>query len=226
MKVLIIEDEKRLAEFIFKGLIENGYQCEVAYDGRLGAELALNHSFDIILMDVNMPYINGFDLTKKLRENDITTPILLLTAMGLTSDKITGLDSGADDYLVKPFEFQELLARIRALVRRAENFKENNNDILKLDDLELNLLSKKVTRSSVDISLTSKEFNLLHYLLRNKNQVLSKARIFSEIWDQNADMDSSKVEVYINLLRNKIDREPHKKLLHTVVGFGYVIKDS
>ncbi|MCP9767067.1 DNA-binding response regulator [Lacihabitans sp. LS3-19] len=226
MRALIIEDEKRLAEFIQMGLEENGYQCLMAYDGKSGAEIALTQSFDFILMDINMPYINGIELTEKLRKNNINCPILLLTAMGGISEKIAGLDAGADDYLVKPFEFQELLARIRAMMRRVNTEEQKFEKILKVGDLEMFISQKVVKRGEKPINLTSKEFSLLYYLIKNKNHVMSKTDIFAEIWDQNAEMDNSKVEVYINMLRNKIDKDFEPKLINTVMGMGYVLKDS
>lgn len=227
MNVLIIDDEVKLAKFIYQGLTENGYQCEMAHDGKAGMNLAFDKFFHIILMDVNMPGLNGFDLCTKLRENNVNTPVLMLTGMDSTSSKVMGLDSGADDYLAKPFEFQELLARIRALTRRhGITTTEAHGNVLKLADLEVDLLSKIVQRGSKQISLTAKEFYLLEYLLKNKNRLVSKVQVFNEVWDLNADMDSSKVEVYISMLRNNVDKGYDKKLIHTVVGMGYIMKEE
>jgi len=224
MRVLIIEDEQRISNFICKGLSENGYKCTLASDGLSGASIALKDDFEIILMDINMPGINGIDLTGKLRKKEVKTPIIILTALSGIEEKISALDAGADDYLVKPFEFQELLARMRVALRRTSQKDAYSETTITLSNLSINLDLKSVKRANQEIELTAKEYGILSYLMRNKNRVISKADLFSEIWDQNADLDSGKVEVYINLLRNKIDKGFSTKTIHTVVGLGYVIK--
>jgi two-component system, OmpR family, copper resistance phosphate regulon response regulator CusR len=227
MNILIIEDEKKLAQFIYQGLTENGYQCEMTHDGKTGLQLAYNKEFQLILMDVNMPEINGFDLCEKLRENNINTPVIMLTGMANTSSKVMGLNSGADDYLAKPFEFDELLARIRALLRRNSlTGTEIKSQLLKIADLEVDTHAKVVKRAGNIIPLAAKEFFLLEYLMKNKNRVVSKSQIFSEVWDLNADLDSGKVEVYISKLRNAVDKNFPVKLIHTIIDLGYIIKEA
>ncbi|MFC3811178.1 response regulator transcription factor [Lacihabitans lacunae] len=227
MNVLIIEDEIKLAKFIYQGLTENGYQCEMTHDGKTGLKLAYGKEYQIILMDVNMPEINGFDLCEKLRENNINTPVLMLTGMANTSSKVMGLNSGADDYLAKPFEFDELLARIRALLRRNSlSGTEIKSQLLKIADLEVDTHAKVVKRAGNIIPLAAKEFFLLEYLMKNKNRVVSKSQIFSEVWDLNADLDGGKVEVYISKLRNAVDKNFPVKLIHTIIDLGYIIKEA
>lgn len=224
MKVLIIEDEHRLADFVKKGLQESGYKCDIASDGKEGFSKALDEAYELLLIDINLPYLNGIELTARLRAEGIETPVILLTAMDSTQDKIMGLDAGADDYLVKPFEFQELLARIRSVTRRSR--KSGSKKILQTADLRLDLDSRTAERGGKEVSLTAKEFSLLEFLMINKGRVISKAELFSEVWDNNADLNSSKVEVYINMLRNKIDRQEDQKLIHTVIGMGYVLRQE
>lgn len=182
MNILIVEDEQKVAAFIKKGLEVTGYVVEVAFDGQIGLRMGQNCSYDLIILDVNLPIINGFEVCKQLRESNIKTPILMLTALGTTKDKVLGFDLGADDYLVKPFEFEELTARVKALIKRAKALPLLQT-ILKVADLELNSDSKIVTRSGMPIELTAKEFMLLEYLMRNKGKVLSRADIAEKIWD-------------------------------------------
>lgn len=225
MKILIVEDEPKVASFIKKGLEEQSYLVDQAFDGTIGKSMALSTSYDIIILDVNLPGINGFDLSKILRENKIKTPILMLTALGTTDDKLAGFDSGADDYLVKPFEFRELLARIKALNKRSTNSQGITN-ILKVSDLELNLDEKVARRGEQKIDLTAKEFSLLEYFIRNKGKVVSRVDIAEKVWEINFDTGTNVIDVYVNFLRKKVDKDFPKKLIHTVVGMGYILKDE
>lgn len=223
MKILVVEDEPKLAGFIKKGLEEQGWEVEVAFDGRMGKYLAVGNPFDILVMDVNLPVINGFDLTQQLREGGISTPILLLTALGTVEDKLQGFDAGADDYLVKPFEFRELIARIKALAKRNTNPDANQHSLI-LADLELNLDEKIAFRGGQRIDLTAKEFALLEYLMRNRGRVVSRVDIAEKVWDIRFDTGTNVIDVYINFLRKKVDKDFPTKLIHTVVGMGYIFK--
>ncbi|WP_207434348.1 response regulator transcription factor [Sabulibacter ruber] len=223
MKVLVIEDEPNVAAFIKRGLQEQTFEVEVAYDGITGKRLALQNEYQVIVMDIILPHLSGLDLCRQLRLEQLRTPILLLTALGTTDDIVDGLEAGADDYLTKPFKFKELLARVRALVRRAEPVQATN--ILKVGDLTMNLDSKEVSRSGKEINLTAREFALLEYFLKRKGKVLSRVDLLENVWDLNFDLGSNVVDVYVNYLRNKIDKEFQTKLLHTVVGMGYMLKE-
>lgn len=225
MKILVIEDEPKVASFIKQGLEEQSNNVTVAYDGFFGHKLATENEFDVIVLDLMIPYMNGLDLCKKLREEGIKTPILMLTALGTTDDKVTGLETGADDYLVKPFEFKELVARIRALSKR---YTDNVQlpKVLKVADLEMNLDEKSVKRGGKYIDLTAKEFSLLEFLLRNKNRVVSRAEISEKVWDIHFDTGTNVIDVYVNFLRKKVDKEFDRKLIQTMVGMGYVIKSD
>lgn len=224
--VLIVEDEPKVASFIRKGLELNGFETDVAYDGAIALRKALSNDpgYEAIIMDVNLPLTNGFEVCRQLREQQVKTPVLLLTALGSTSDKVHGFDIGADDYLVKPFEFEELLARIKSLIKRskAEPLQEK---LLRLADLEMDVNAKTVHRAGQKIDLTAKEFFLLEYLLRNKGKVLSRADIAEKIWDITFDTGTNVIDLYIFYLRKKIDRDFDKKLIHTQVGMGYVMKE-
>jgi DNA-binding response OmpR family regulator len=224
MKILLVEDDVKVAEFIKKGLIEQSFEVEVAYDGAMGKRLALQQQYDVIISDVNMPQINGFDLVKIIRNEGVTTPILLLTAFGTTDDKITGFEAGADDYLVKPFEFRELLVRLKSLHKRSGD-QSQSAKILKINDLELDLDKKTVVRAGQKIELTAKEFSLLEYFLRNKGKVISRVDIAEKVWDLKFDTGTNVIDVYINFLRKKIDKDFDKKLIHTMVGMGYVMRE-
>jgi len=223
MKILVVEDEPKVSSFIKKGLEEQAYEVDVAYDGFFGKKLALENEYDLVILDVILPQQNGLEVCRAIRQHKPTVAILMLTALGSTDDKIVGLDSGADDYLVKPFVFKELLARIRALTRRS--YEVPNNEVLKIADLELNLSKKTVTRSNVPINLTAREFALLHYLLRNKERVVSRVDIIEQVWETSFDTGSNVIDVYINFLRKKIDKDFNPKLIHTLVGMGYVMKE-
>lgn len=226
MTILIVEDEPKVASFIKKGLELNGFDTDIAYDGSIGLRkaCATGSAYDAIIMDVNLPLINGFEVCEQLRAQNIKTPVLMLTALGTTSDKVHGFDIGADDYLVKPFEFEELLARIKSLIKRskAEPLQEK---ILRIADLEMDLNSKTVTRNNQIIDLTAKEFFLLEYLLRNKGRVVSRTDIAEKIWDITFDTGTNVIDLYIFYLRKKIDKNFSKKLIHTQVGMGYVLKE-
>ncbi len=225
MKILVIEDEPKVASFIKQGLEEQSNNVTVAYDGFFGHKLATENEFDVIVLDLMIPYINGLDLCRKLREEGIKTPILILTALGTTDDKVTGLETGADDYMVKPFEFKELVARIRALSKRFTDTVQLPK-ILKVADLEMNLDEKSVKRGGKYIDLTAKEFSLLEFLLRNKNRVVSRAEISEKVWDIHFDTGTNVIDVYVNFLRKKVDKEFDRKLIQTMVGMGYVIKSD
>lgn len=222
MKILLVEDDLKVASFIKKGLTENNMVVDLATDGEIGEVLAADNDYNLIILDILLPKLSGIELCKKIRQKDTKTPILLLTALGTTDDKVNGLNAGADDYLVKPFEFRELLARIHALTRRS--FDLSSNQLLSIADLEVNLASKVVTRAGKEIHLTAREFNLLVYLLRNKGNVISRSEIEEKIWGTIFDRESNVVDVYINFLRKKIDKEFEPKLIHTLIGMGYVVK--
>lgn len=220
MKILVVEDEHRIAHTIKKGLVQERYAIDVAYDGTSGFDLAATEDYDLILLDVLLPGKDGMTVCRELRKKDIHTPILMLTARGQIQDKVQGLEAGADDYLTKPFSFEELLARIRALTRRPPHITKT---ILTVGDLMLDPIAYTAVRKNTSISLTSKEFSLLEYLLRNAGKILTKEQIISHVWDYTADILPNTIEVYMRNLRNKIDRPfpQHKPLIHTVRGFGY-----
>ena len=222
--ILIVEDHVKMADSISKGLEDSGYKAEVAYDGFIGKRLSETRNYDLIILDVNLPLMNGYELCADIRARNPEVPVIMLTAMGSTEDKLMGFDRGADDYIVKPFEFRELLARVKALLKRSVSEK-NDQKILRVADLEVNLDSKSVRRGDVSIDLTAKEFSLLEYLIRNKGKVVSKADIADKIWNIKFDTGTNVIEVYVNFLRKKIDRNFPVKLIHTHIGMGYVLKD-
>ncbi|MGE5041806.1 MAG: response regulator transcription factor [Candidatus Levyibacteriota bacterium] len=219
MKVLIVEDEHRIANSIRLGLQQERYTVDVAYDGTTGFDLAVSEEYDIIILDRMLPGMEGVEIARKLREKSIHTPILILTAKSQLADKVEGLESGADDYLTKPFAFEELLARIRALIRRPAHISEEK---LKVGDLTLDTKSYEVKRAGKQITLSQKEFALLEYLMRHPKQILNKDQIISHVWSYESDVLPNTVEVYIGYLRNKIDK-PFKggALIQTIRGFGY-----
>ncbi len=224
MRILVVEDEHIIATSIKQGLEQESYAVDVAYDGEEGLHLASSEEYDLILLDRLLPGIDGLEIVKKLREQKNHIPILLLTAKGQVVDRVEGLDSGADDYLVKPFAFEELLARIRALIRRP---KEDNGTILAFADLSLNTVTYEVKRDGTKIKLSSKEFALLEYLLRHPNQIMSKQKIMSHVWNYDADILPNTLEVYIRFLRQKIDKPfKDKHMIHTVRGFGYMLGEK
>jgi len=226
MKILVIEDELHVSSFIKKGLEEQGNQVVQAFDGTIGLKLAFQDDFDVIILDVVMPGKNGIEVCDILKnKRGVDTPILMLTALGTTEDIVTGLETGADDYLSKPFRFKELLARINALMRRRTIGNKNGLKALKVQDLEMDLQSKEVRRNGTEITLTAREFRLLEYLLKNKNRVVSRTDILENVWEVDFDIGTNVIEVYINYLRKKIETGHTSKLIKTVVGMGYIIKD-
>ncbi len=224
MNILVVEDEAKVADFLKKGLQENGHSVDLAYDGWMGEKLALRNNYDILILDVIIPSVNGLELCKRIREKDQNVPILMLTALGTTEDKVAGFDVGADDYLVKPFEFAELLARIRALSKRNTGIVQTST-VLKIADLELNLDKKTARRGNANIELTAKEFALLEFLMKNKGRVVSRAEIAEKVWDITFDTGTNVVDVYINILRKKLDKNFETKLIHTRIGLGYTLDD-
>ncbi len=223
LKILVIEDEVKTLNLIKEGLEQHNAEVDIAYDGQMGLTLAERNEYSIIITDIILPEINGLNLCKMLRENGINTPILLLTALGTTQDIITGLDSGADDYLSKPFEFSELTARVRALTRRGNTVVQKSH-VLRVADLELNVDTKIVKRGGNEIILTAKEFSLLEYFMNNVGRVISKVELAEKIWDITFDTGTNVIEVYVNFLRKKIDKDYDIKLIHTQIGMGYVMK--
>lgn len=225
IKILLVEDEKKIAATLRKGLEEQGYYVQEAYDGTIGEKLFLTSIFDFVILDINIPGINGYTLSRIIRQHNQSIPILMLTALGAVDDKLEGFDAGADDYLVKPFEFKELLARIKTLLKRSgRGFPAGN--MLRIADLEMNLDSKEVTRGGRKIILTAKEFQLLEYLIRNKGRVVSRADIAERVWDIGFDTGTNIIDVYINFLRKKIEKDFPVKLIHTHIGMGYILKEE
>jgi two-component system, OmpR family, copper resistance phosphate regulon response regulator CusR len=222
MNILVVEDEPKVADFLKKGLEEQGFEIDVAFDGQMGERLASKNIYDLLLLDVILPHVNGYELCRRIREKNQGVPIIMLTALGATDDKVTGFDAGADDYLVKPFEFKELLARIRALSKRSRQVYQTQAS-LKAGDLILDLDKKNAIRGNATIDLTAKEFALLEYLMRNKGRVVSRPEIASKIWEITFDTGTNVVDVYINILRRKIDRDFENKLIHTKIGLGYYL---
>jgi two-component system, OmpR family, copper resistance phosphate regulon response regulator CusR len=225
IRILIVEDEQKIADSLRQGLIENGFDAEVAYDGNLGLRLFRHSHFDLVILDINLPGINGYELCKSIRANNTSVPVMMLTAMSALDDKIEGFDAGADDYVIKPFDFRELLVRIRALLKRVHQVVPTGMQ-LKADDLVMNLDTKEVIRQGKPIQLTAKEFQLLEYFMRNKNRVLSRADLALNVWDIDFDSRTNVIDVYINYLRKKIDKDFDTPLLHTQVGMGYILKDK
>jgi two-component system copper resistance phosphate regulon response regulator CusR len=223
LRILVVEDERKVASFIRKGLEEQSYAVDVAYDGKFGEELAVQNDYDLILLDVLLPKQDGVVTCQKIRNKKIDSPILMLTAIGDMEAKVHGLDSGADDYMTKPFHFEELLARVRALLRRKSHDK---SVILQVDGLVCDLVTRKVERDGKPIRLTSREFALLEYMMRNKGKTLSRTQIAQHVWNVSFDMESNVIDVYVKLLRQKVDKDFKRQLIHTVVGIGYVLKDE
>lgn len=223
MRILVVEDEKKVASFIKKGLEEDYYSVDIASDGKEGSKLAYSDEYDLIILDIMLPFKDGITILKEIRQEKITTPVLMLTAKDDVADKVAGLDSGADDYLPKPFAFDELLARIRALLRRNNTEK---NIILKITDLELDTQSHKAFRNGKEIFLTQKEYSILEYLMRNKNRVISRIKLSEHVYDYHFDSETNVIDVYINKLRNKIDKGFETQVLITVRGVGYMIKEN
>ena len=226
MRLLLVEDQKKIASFVKKGLTQVGYAVDVAETAGAAETLVAAHPYDLIILDIMLPDQNGVDVAHHLRRDGYQGPILMLTALSGTKDRIRGLDAGADDYLPKPFEFDELYARIRALLRRSGSSLKGSNVNLRIADLELNLVTRLVTRAQTKIQLTPKEFSLLEFLLRNIGRPVSRMSIAESVWDMHHDSESNIVDVYVNTLRKKVDAPFGHKLIHTVVGVGYVIQDD
>lgn len=225
-KLLLVEDEQKIADTLKMGLTEAGFTVEVAYDGMTAWTCFQQNPFDLVVLDVNLPVLGGLELCKRIRQQNTQVPVIMLTALGALGDKIEGYDAGADDYLVKPFEFKELLLKIRVLLRRTLNQNPLPGMALKAADLEMNLESKEVKRGTTSINLTAKEFQLLEYLLRNKNRVVSRSDIAINVWDIDFDTNTNVIDVYINYVRNKVDKRFDQKLIFTQVGMGYILKDN
>ena len=223
-RILLIEDEERIAELIKKSLEEQSYRVTVAWDGITGKKLAMASDFDLIITDIILPGLNGIELCKEIRALKSGVPIIMLTALGTTDDKVDGFDAGADDYLVKPFDFRELLVRIRALMNRSNGNTVIQPNTLKYADLELNNQTKTVSRSGKTISLTPKELKLLEYMMQNRERVLSRIEIAEKVWDTHFDTGTNFIDVYINYLRKKIDKDFDTKLIHTKSGLGFIFK--
>lgn len=225
-RVLIVEDEQKIADTLKFGLSENGYTADVAYDGSIGLKLFQANLYHLIVLDINLPGQNGYELCKIIRQHNPQIPVIMLTALSTLNDKIEGYDAGADDYIIKPFEFKELLMKMRVLLRRTTHPQAPTGTVLTAGDLVMNLDTKEVKRADTLINLTAKEFQLLEYLLRNKNRVVSRADIAINVWDIDFDTNTNVIDVYINYVRNKVDKPFDQKLIHTQVGMGYVLKEN
>jgi DNA-binding response OmpR family regulator len=225
-KLLIAEDEVKIADALKQGLNENGFETDIAYDGTIALRLFETNRYNLIVLDINLPGLNGYELCKIIRARDVQVPVIMLTALSSLNDKIEGYDAGADDYIIKPFEFKELLMKIRVLLKRTMEKNIPTGSILKAADLEMHLDTKEVKRDDTIIQLTAKEFQLLEYLLRNKNRVVSRADIALNVWDIDFDTNTNVIDVYINYIRNKVDKPFEQKLIQTQVGMGYILKEN
>lgn len=227
-KILLIEDDPGVCSFVNRSLVEEGFEVSIAMDGEIGLKMARTTSYDIVLLDIMLPAINGLEVCRQLRTENYKSPIIMLTALGSTENVVIGLDTGADDYLVKPFKIIELVARIRTLLRRTEKFDTStvNENILSFADLEVDNETKTVKRAGKEISLTSTEYRLLIMFMRNPKRVLSRKDMLDEVWGINFDIGTNVVDVYVNYLRKKLDHHGEEKLIHTVIGMGYVLKRS
>ncbi|MEX8546255.1 MAG: response regulator transcription factor [Mucilaginibacter sp.] len=221
VSILLVEDDDRVASFIKKGLEENQYTVELAKDGAAALKFGLNKEYGLIILDIMLPYVNGVEICKQLRVKNEQVPILMLTALGTVDDKVKGLKAGADDYLLKPFHFSELLARMEALLRRK---KQNDTHLLGFEDIELNTLNYEAKRGGRPVALTVKEFDLLVFFIRNKNKILARQLIAKEVWGIDFDTGTNMIDVYVNYLRKKIEKDYDRKLIHTVIGKGYIFK--
>lgn len=224
-RILLVEDDRRIAQNISKGLKGEGMEVEVAFDGITGKQWALEKNFDLVLLDLNLPGLKGYDVCRHIRYYKPLLPVIMLTAYGEIEDKVEGLALGADDYIVKPFDFRELTARISAALRRTNVLSEKGkNEVLELGDLCVNTITKQVRRGRQDIELTAREFALLEYLMRHSGEVVSKMDLAENVWHLNFDPGTNVVEVYINYLRRKVDRDFERKIIHTRPGLGYVLQ--
>jgi DNA-binding response OmpR family regulator len=227
MKLLLIEDEPSVLSLIQRSLSSSGHEVTIAMDGQSGLQMALQHEFDMIILDLMIPVMNGMEVCRKIRDTGSKVPILMLTALGTTENIVSGLDAGADDYMTKPFKLAELEARMRTLTRRGKQPESQvSSDMLKMSDLVLDKITKTVKRGGAAIDLTATEFRLLEYLLSNQNRVLNRMEILENVWDINFNLGTNVVDVYINYLRKKIDKDNPVKLIHTVFGMGYVMRQT
>lgn len=225
-KILVIEDDQRIAQLLTRGLTNKGFEIEVAYNGTLGLRRAESIDFDLIILDINLPEMNGFEVCKSIRAFKPNLPILMLTAMSEIEDKIEGFEAGADDYIVKPFDFRELYHRVLVALRHNNPEPENIGNVVKIADLEIFLDSKLVKRAGQEIRLTAREYDFLLFLVRNQGRIISKPEIATNVWDIHFDTGTNVIEVYINILRRKIDKGFEPKLIHTRPGLGYMIRES
>lgn len=225
MKILIVEDEPNVVSVLKRGLNNEGFELSVAPDGFVALEMISAHTFSLIILDIMLPGINGLDLCKQVKKNHPQTPIIMLTALGSTENIVTGLDNGADDYMVKPFKIAELSARIRTLLRRYAGLQQTE-ELIAIGNLEINISAKTVIRGGHEITLTATEYRLLQFFARNKNKTLSRIDILENVWDINFNMGTNVVDVYVNYLRKKIDKGFDTNLIHTVVGLGYMLKEK
>ena len=225
-RILLAEDEQKIADTLKMGLSEHGYETDVAYNGNIALKLFETYPYNVIVLDINLPGMDGYELCKIIRRKNEQVPVIMLTALSSLNDKIEGYDAGADDYIIKPFEFRELLMKIRVLLKRTTSQNLPVGNVLKAVDLEMNLDSKEVKRGETKLNLTAKEFQLLEYLLRNKNRVVSRADLAINVWDIDFDTNTNVIDVYISYLRNKVDKPFEQKLIHTQVGMGYVLKEN
>lgn len=225
MNLLLVEDEPNVVSVVSRGLTEEGFTVSIAPDGLIGKQMALENQFDLIILDIMLPGINGLELCKIIKESRPSTPIIMLTALGTTENVVNGLDNGADDYLIKPFKFAELFARIRMLLRRYIG-SVNLDQIISIADLQINLSAKTVRRGNTDIILTATEYRLLEYMAKNKGKILSRIDILENVWDIDFNLGTNVVDVYVNYIRKKIDKNADQKLIHTAVGLGYVLREK
>jgi len=222
--ILIVEDEQRLAEILKRQLEDSGYKAEIASDGYVGKHMVEKNKYNLIILDINLPLMNGYDLCKEIRKTNHDIPIIMLTALGTTDNKVTGLESGADDYILKPFDLRELLARVNVCLRRSATTAKTEK--LRISDLEMDLNSKTVTRGGKKIDLTAKEFSLLEIFLKNKEKLLNREFIIEEVWGIDFDPSTNIIDVYVNYLRKKIDKDFETKLIHTKFGFGFYCSEK
>lgn len=224
--ILIIEDEKRVADLLQTGLEEQGYQTMVAYDGAMGVRLFLSYSFQLVISDIILPKMDGFELCKEIRKHNERIPVLMLTALGSADDKLEGFDAGADDYLVKPFDFRELIARVKVLLKRSSEEIVKKSEQIVYGDLSINLKLREVERQGIPIRLSPKEYNLLLYMAEHAETVISRVEIAEKVWNTHFDTGTNFIDVYINYLRKKIDKGFGQKLIHTKPGIGFIFSDK
>ncbi|MFD2584540.1 response regulator transcription factor [Pedobacter vanadiisoli] len=225
MNLLLVEDEPNVVSVISRGLNDEGFNVSIAPDGLIGKQMAAENQFDLIILDIMLPGINGLELCKIIKEHKPNIPIIMLTALGTTENVVNGLDNGADDYLIKPFKFAELFARIRMLLRRYQGV-ISQDQVITIADLQINLSAKTVKRNQQEITLTATEYRLLEYMAKNKSKILSRIDILENVWDIDFNLGTNVVDVYVNYLRKKIDKNADQKLIHTAVGLGYILKEK